>query len=110
MQIKKKLAIQIVTELHDEKQAFDAQKTFEEQVQHKEIPDNIPTFKPANQPQAIIDVLLDSKLVESKAEAKRLLSQNAVTLDGAKITDPDFQIKEGILKVGKHKFLKIKKG
>jgi tyrosyl-tRNA synthetase len=49
-------------------------------------------------------------LVSSNAEARRLLQQGAVTLNGEKITDPDFEFvptEESVLRVGKRRFLKI---
>ena len=46
---------------------------------------------------------------ESKSNLKRLISQGSVTLDNEKITDINSNInKEGILKVGKRNFFKIK--
>jgi tyrosyl-tRNA synthetase len=104
--IKKKLAHQIVTELHDGKSADKAQQEFEKRVQNKELPvevsdlhveDNLTTS----------DVLIEGKFVESKSEAKRLVEQGGVSLDDEKITDPDSKIKAGIFRVGKNRFAKI---
>lgn len=107
MAIKKELAKIIVTELYSEKEALSAKEDFEKTVQNKEMPNDIQT-KIINGTQAVIDVLIESGLVSSKSEAKRLMEQGGVTLNDKKITNPDEKIEEGILKVGKRNFVKIK--
>lgn len=53
-------------------------------------------------------LLTEARLVLSRSEAKRLLSQGAVEVDGAKVTDDMVRIKDGsIIKVGKRRFKKI---
>lgn len=60
---------------------------------------------------SIIDILMDSKSCESTSEARRLIKQNAISLDGIKIEDKDFVVipmdNEQVLKVGKKKYVKI---
>lgn len=107
MAIKKELAKIIVTELYSEKEALSAKEDFEKTVQNKEMPNDIQT-KVINETQTVIDVLIESGLVSSKSEAKRLMEQGGVTLNDKKITNPDEKIEEGILKVGKRNFVKIK--
>jgi len=107
MKQKKKLALQIVSELHDKNAALKAAENFEKNVQKKELPEDMPIIQLKDKTQSIIDVLIQTNLAESKSEAKRLISQNAVTINNEKITDPDSKIKAGVLKVGKHKFVKI---
>ena len=54
--------------------------------------------------------MTDSDLIKSKSEAKRLINQGAVSIDGKKIDDINFNIDTNstvVLKVGKRKFLKI---
>ena len=61
----------------------------------------------------IIKLLTDSKLCSSNGEARRMLKQNAVSIDGEKVTNLDQEIfpeNEMILKVGKRRFLKLIKG
>lgn len=107
MSIKKQLASQIVFELHDKEKALAAQKNFEKLVQQKEAPRDIPIIHLTDKSQSIIEFLIKSNLAPSKSEAKRLITQNAISLNEEKITDPEFKIKEGVLRVGKHKFAKI---
>ncbi len=106
MEIKKELAKIIVTELHSEKEALSAEENFEKTVQNKEIPNDMRT-KVVSGTQTLIDVLIESGLVSSKSEAKRLMEQSGVVLNDKKITNPDEKIEEGILKVGKRNFVKI---
>ena len=57
-----------------------------------------------------VDLLAESKLAPSRAEAKRLIQQGAVDLDGRRLADPQapISLKSGtVLKVGKRQFLKI---
>ena len=56
----------------------------------------------------ILDVLIQSEMVSSRNEARRLIKQNAVEFNEEKILNDKITIdKGGILKVGKKKFLKI---
>lgn len=108
MTVKKKLAFQIVSELYNKDAASIAAENFEKTVQQKELPNEIPSFKlPASGNISISEVLTNNNFASSKSEAKRLIDQNAVSLNNEKITNPDHPVNEGILKVGKHKFLKI---
>lgn len=104
---KKRLAFEIVKQLNDDEQALNAQKDFEKTVRNKEMPNDMQT-KVINGTQTVIDVLIESGLVSSKSEAKRLMEQDGVTLNDKKITNPDEKIEEGVLKVGKRNFVKIK--
>lgn len=106
--IKKDLAFEIVKELHNEKDALAAKENFEKTVQKRKLPDDVPAYQVNNNKQNIIDILIQAKLAESKSEAKRLIQQGGVKLNNKNITDPNCKIEEGILSVGKRKFVKIK--
>ena len=110
IEIKKKLAKKIVTFYHSKEVADYAQKEFEKVSQRKETPTAIPSFKPKLLSQELADLITDSKLAQSKSQAKRLIRQGAVELDGQKLLDPATKIefKPGqILKVGKKGYMKI---
>jgi tyrosyl-tRNA synthetase len=105
---KKKLAYEIVKQLNTVDDANKAQASFENLSQKKEKPTNVPE-KIISNPNAIIeDVLVKVGLASSKSEAKRLIEQNGVKLNDKNIMDPNSKIKEGLLSVGKRKFVKIK--
>ncbi|MCL4354500.1 tyrosine--tRNA ligase [Patescibacteria group bacterium] len=110
MKAKKKLAFEITKELQGEKNAMNAQEHFEKTVQNKELPADIQTYL-ADQNLSIIDLLINSKLAESKSDAKRLIEQGGVSMDNKIIKDANEVIDltgEHLLKVGKRKFLKVK--
>lgn len=104
--IKKELAFEIVKELHNEKSAKDAQKEFESRVQNKELPDNIIEIS-VDENTTASDILIITKSVESKSEAKRLIEQGGLSLDDKKISNPDSKIVKGLLKIGKRRYVKV---
>ena len=112
MEIKKKLALEIVKELHDEGAAKKAQEHFEKTVQQKEVPTDIPTLKiDGKESISIVDLLVHIQLATSKSEAKRLVEQGGVEIDTTKIEDPSSQItvkNDMIVRAGKRKFAKLK--
>jgi tyrosyl-tRNA synthetase len=109
MQLKKDLAFELAQIIHNTKAAEDAAKNFEEVVQNKEIPTDIPTIdldKIRNK--KISDIAASLNLVSSKGEFKRLLTQGGIKLNDSKIEDEDIDLKPGdVLKIGKRKWLKI---
>ena len=109
MELKKRLATEIVTEFHDSKSAQPAAEHFQKTVQQKELPDEIPELKiDISKPADIVEILTISNMVKSKGEAKRLLTQNAVEIDGKKVSDPLASLNNGsVIKFGKRRFLKI---
>ena len=104
--IKKELAGRIVSELYDEKAAQNAEDNFEKTVQNKETPQDLSKVS-VKKGSTAADVLIEALFVQSKSEAKRLIDQGGVLLNDIKVTDPNLQIEEGILKVGKKRFAKI---
>ena len=109
--LKKELAHQIVLELHGKVNADIAQVNFEKTVQKDEVPENMEEKVISNKVIGIADLIMECKLTSSKSEAKRLIEQGGVELDGKKIMDnnTDIELKDGmVLKVGKRKFIKLK--
>lgn len=110
---KKKLAYEIVKQLNHEEAAQKAQEYFEKTVQNKEMPEDVPTALLADaikDGKWITDVLVALNLAPSASEAKRLVQQGAVSIDGEKIQDPKQLIKledNMILKVGKRNYVRI---
>lgn len=109
MNLKKELALKVVTELHNEEEAKHASENFQSTVQNKELPTDIPEYK-LKDDQGVLEVLVESQSVESKSEAKRLLEQGGLELNGEKLnleTINQTLKNDDILKIGKHKYLKI---
>lgn len=109
MKFKKRLALQIVTELYDADKAQKAQDFFESTVQNKEVPSDIPELiVKAGTP--ILEVLKTANLEVSNSDIKRTLEQGGVEVGGKKILDPAevLILKDGaIIKFGKRTFRKI---
>jgi tyrosyl-tRNA synthetase len=108
--IKRDLAKDLVKRYYDADRALEAEQVFDQIFVKKSIPDNIPVFKTENDT-TILEVLLSENLIDSKAEGKRLIGQNAVKIDGEVCSEPGYVIGKGcgelVVKVGKRRFLKI---
>lgn len=110
--IKKYLARTIVKMYHGEESSVGAEKAFEQVFVKKDIPDEMPEFSFKQEKIRIDDLLIATKTAFSKNEARRLIKQGGVSVDGDKINDPFMEItisSEKILKVGKRKFVRILK-
>ncbi|MGA7720757.1 MAG: tyrosine--tRNA ligase [Ignavibacteriaceae bacterium] len=110
--IKRQLARIIVKMYYNEQTATEAEEEFDKIFIKKEIPDEIPEFKIEDNISelGILDLIVKVNCAPSKGEARRLVTQGGVSLDGDKIEDITAVIslkKESILKVGKRKFVKI---
>jgi tyrosyl-tRNA synthetase len=120
MQLKKRLAREIIAQLYDEKAANAAEAGFESRFQRHELPKDVPEISfPAAMLADKIDLraveitqrLIDMKLVASRSEFIRLINQGAVKLDGEKIETPLVTLKEdSILSIGKLRNVRIKLG
>lgn len=108
---KKALARQIIEELCGRKRAAEAEKEFESVFKHRELPKDIPVYEAKEKEINIINLLFDSGLAPSSTEARRLINQGAVKIDGRKIADLNYTVNLTktplILQAGKRKFKKI---
>lgn len=104
---KMRLAYEITRMYNGEEAAQKAQAEFVNVVQNKGIPDDIEEFK-VQTGANILDVLVELNFVQSKGEAKRLITGGGVKFENEKISDIQFKFeKEGILQAGKRKYAKI---
>lgn len=109
MAFKKKLAKEIVSFYHGEKEAEKAQENFEATFQKKEIPEEMREVK-GREGELLSEVLVKNKILPSKSEWRRLVSGKAIhdLVRKETISDPDFKISgELTLKIGKKIFIKI---
>ncbi len=107
MELKKRLAREIITQLYDQKAATEAEGHFERTVQKREIPEEIPEYHVSLQG-SLSKLIVDIGLVKSRSEANRLIAQGAVSIDGKKISSNIAPVKSGsIIKVGKRRFAKV---
>jgi tyrosyl-tRNA synthetase len=109
MNLKKRLAYEIVKMYHSEKDAKDAEKEFEDIFQKKEAPKKIIIVECSSE-ESLIEVITKSKLINSKSEVKRLLQQGGIDIDGEKIISTDnLSLKNGsIVRLGKIKFFQVR--
>ncbi len=109
--IKRKLAKTLVTMYHDAGAAKNAEEEFDRIFVNKGTPDDVPQFKFGDRKEInILDLIILVNFAPSKGEAKRLVTQGGVTLDGEKIRDfqKSISLESGqILKVGKRKFIEL---
>ncbi|MCD5415225.1 MAG: tyrosine--tRNA ligase [Clostridiales bacterium] len=113
--LKMKLAREIVKQYFTEKEAAEAELHFISVFQKKKIPDEIPVVEVEDKD------LTDGKIIIAKlicligfapsnSEARRLVMQGAVRINGEKIGDCELEIEDGmIIQVGKRKFAKLLK-
>ncbi|MFA4888637.1 MAG: tyrosine--tRNA ligase [Candidatus Omnitrophota bacterium] len=104
---KEALAEEIITQYYSREIAVCERKEFQRVFVQKEIPRDLPEYKTYGK-KSVLDILLESGLVKSGNEARRLIREKAISFQGEKITRESFLIQEsGILKVGSRRFLKI---
>lgn len=109
--LKARLASEIVKRYHSEKAAKEAAEDFETKFVKREMPTEIPTVKLKKATMFLADILVDTKLAPSKTEARRLLDQGGVRVDGAVIGDRGAVIEPRtgmVIQVGKRKFVRVK--
>jgi len=106
---KLKLASIIVAQYHSQKQAECAQDSFEKVFAQKELPQDIPVYHASSAAVNILDVLTEGGLAPSKREARRLLQQKSITIDGVPLDEAEISSEshEIVIKVGKRRFLRI---
>lgn len=111
-QAKARLAHAIVALYHGNKAATAAEQEFERTVGRRGLPSNIPTMSiKETTPVSIVDLLIAANLTRSKSEARRLVKQGGVRIDGKVQRDPDEKVSfsdGAVLQVGKRRFVRLK--
>ena len=133
MDLKKRLARELVTQFQDASSARHAQEHFERTVQRRQLPQDIPQvgfrispsvvcvypidtsdetrqISPSEQRDrvAAVDLIWAAGLAKSKGEAKRLLSQSAVEVDERRHREPWIQLRDGaVIRVGRRRFARL---
>jgi tyrosyl-tRNA synthetase len=103
---KLQLAEKIVGQFYAEDDARKSREQFELTFSQHQIPDDISEFKLRGD-EEVITILVEAKLTPSKNEARRLIQQKAVTLDGEILAGEHDKVHKGVLKVGKRRFLRL---
>lgn len=111
--VKMRLAREIVTQYYGSERARAAEEEFIRMFQQKDLPDEIPAFRPAADMRDNVwlpKILTAAGSVSSTSEARRLIQQGAVKVDGIKIDDLNININLSagmIIQVGKRKFFQV---
>ncbi|MCA9401416.1 MAG: tyrosine--tRNA ligase, partial [Candidatus Omnitrophica bacterium] len=105
---KLKLAQELVEQFYDSETALSERELFENTFAQRQLPPDAEEYSISlAKANSLLDVLVDRQLVPSKKEARRLLLQGAISFEGEKISDEDWTLEPGMLKVGKRRFLKL---
>jgi tyrosyl-tRNA synthetase len=109
MEAKKKLAGLIVARFHGDEQAAAARAHFEQVFSRKELPEEMETYR-AEKAGKLSYLMVAAGLAKGMNEARRLILQGAVRLDGEKVAeDIVFEPRECVLQVGRRQFRRIEK-
>jgi tyrosyl-tRNA synthetase len=107
MILKKRLAVELVTQLHGREEAVKADENFTNVFQKREMPEEIAEIT-VTADEDIRDIITRANIAKSRSDASRLLQQGAVSIDGVKLISGKTAYRDGnIIKVGKHNFIKL---
>jgi len=106
----KRLLSRTLVELYyDKDNAEKAEEHFDQVIVNKNIPENMPEYIVKGE-MFIVDIIFESEMVKSKSEARRLIKQGAISIDGDKIIDANLKISAdlgSVVKIGKRRFLRL---
>lgn len=106
LRFKKRLAFEVVAQLNSENAAKAAQVNFKETFQDGQPPKDIEKIE-IESGETLVNLI--AKVTGSKSEAKRLIEQKAIEIDGKVATGQKLNLKYGqTIKIGKKKFVKVK--
>ena len=110
--LKRQLGRELVRIYHSSEAAMAAEEEFDRMFKGRGEPDVIREFTLAidTPTVGVIRLLTETRLASSNSEARRLIEQGGVTIDGNRITDPNAAIRLNrwvTVRVGKRNFLKV---
>jgi tyrosyl-tRNA synthetase len=111
MDAKKRLAWEIVSIFDGDEAADQAAAHFKRVHQKRQLPEDMPVYR-LSVPENVVDIIAAAELARSKSQARRLVQQGAVRIDGKKIRDIETSIEvpeaeEVVLQVGRRRFLRL---
>jgi len=112
---KQALATRVVERFHGSKAALEAAEHFRRVVQLRELPEEIPLVHlavAAGASAGLLDVMRTALALQSNAEARRLIAQGAVELDGARVSDPALRLTAGthLIRAGRRRVARVEIG
>ncbi len=111
--VKMELAFEIVERFHGKNEASNAKEAFIETFSKKKVPDDIPVVEVmAGEKVYLPTFLKDNGLAQSTSEARRLIKQGALKIDGERVINEEivFDAPELVIKLGKRRFLRVTTG
>jgi tyrosyl-tRNA synthetase len=110
--VKKKLARELTARFYGAEDGARAEEAFEQVFKHHGLPETISEIilKKADGEVWLPKLLVEAGLTESTSAARRLIKQQAVSLDNEKVLDTEYSVQpagEVLIKVGKRRFARI---
>jgi tyrosyl-tRNA synthetase len=105
---KVKAAMTIVDKYHPAGSGQNAYEEFQRVFKQGDVPDDVDTFLLESGEHSLVNVIVESGLLQTKSEVRRMIKQGAVSLNSEKVSDMNLQIslsEKTLLKIGKRKFL-----
>jgi len=106
------LAKTLVRMYHTAQAAQKTAEDFQRVFSRRELPDKMDECKITKKEINIIDMLIETKLMSSRGEAKRKIREGAIDIDGVRVDDINYIVDLAqpiVVRAGKHKFLRISK-
>ncbi len=109
---KMRLAREIVSIFHDPVAAAAAERDFVVKFQERSVPEDLPV-RPVAGPERVVDLMVELAMAGSKGDAKRLIKNGGVRIDGQQISDIAAEVTPdqlpAVLQVGKRHFVRLEK-
>jgi tyrosyl-tRNA synthetase len=103
----------IVATYHDAEAAAAAAEEFDRVFARRELPADMPEIRVGDGKVGLVELIVSAGFAASKGQARRLIAQNAVSIDGEKISDVEAEVEPAngqVLRVGKRRFGRIAVG
>jgi tyrosyl-tRNA synthetase len=111
LECKKALANRLVERFHGAPAASQAAAHFQQVVQRKELPDDIPELAAAAGPEGfgLLNAIVEAGFARSNSEARRAVAQGGVRVDEVREDDPTRRLAPGshLVQVGKRRFVRV---
>jgi tyrosyl-tRNA synthetase len=110
MEAKMALGREIVSMYHGDDAAAQAQARFQQVFQQRKLPEDMPFYSLSDPEVNVVDLLVATHLAPSRSQARRLIQQGGVRLDGVKVADATQRPAvdgESVLQVGRRKFVRL---
>jgi tyrosyl-tRNA synthetase len=111
--VKRELGRDLVRQFHGEAAAAAAEAAFDRVFVQHAPPDDMPEFVAPSASAGVVQIIVEAGLAASNGEARRLVRQGAVELEGRRIDDEHARLGAGglgggVLKVGKRRFVRVR--